>query len=135
MHNTYLSDRTQADINGQVARVLRDLGHPQPPLRLEEVRELLRLDRQHYSSRDDGAIRDWVHKLKMSGKQILLRPMLMVDVIKKFSLTAFYLPDKKRILIDSELPQTKQRWGEGHEIGHSIIPWHDGLMLATASRR
>jgi hypothetical protein len=36
--------------------------------------------------------------------------------------------DQKRILIDRETPTLKQRWDETHEIGHSIIPWHEPLM-------
>jgi hypothetical protein len=31
-------------------------------------------------------------------------------------------------LIDSETPTLKQRWDETHEIGHSLIPWHEPLM-------
>jgi hypothetical protein len=64
----------------------------------------------------------------MAGKQLLHRPTLLLDVIKKFDLKALYLPDRKRILIDSELPTAKQRWGEAHEVGHSITPWHEVCM-------
>lgn len=128
MRNIYLSDRTAADIDARVARVLRGLGNPKPPLRLELVREALRLDRQFYSSGDDGATREFVHKLKMAGKQLVLRPTLIWDVVKKFDLKALYLPDRKRILIDATLPAIKQRWGEAHEVGHSIIDWHELFM-------
>jgi hypothetical protein len=38
------------------------------------------------------------------------------------------VPDRKRILLDSELPTLKNRWAEGHEISHSIIPWHAAYM-------
>ncbi|MGH7138249.1 MAG: hypothetical protein ACREHD_21055 [Pirellulales bacterium] len=97
MQNTFLRERTSADIDAQVAKILRGLGEPRPPLRLEDVRELLRLDRQYYSSREDGPLREFVHRLKVSGKQIVLRPTLIIDVVKKFSLKALYPPDRKRI--------------------------------------
>ena len=35
----------------------------------------------------------------------------------------------KRILLDKDLPVLKHRWNEAHEIGHSIIPWHEGMMF------
>jgi Zn-dependent peptidase ImmA (M78 family) len=129
LKNIFLRDRTARDINDLVAKVLRDLGGPEPPLNLDTVRELLRLDRQYYSSTEDGALREVAHRLTIAGKQVLARPALLLDAIKKFDLRALFLPDRKRILIDRNLPDAKQRWSEGHEIGHSIIPWHLDTML------
>jgi hypothetical protein len=129
LKNVFLREQTARDINDLVAKVLRDLGNPEPPLKLELVRELLRLDRQYYSSTDDGALREVAHRLTVAGKQILARPSLLKDVIKKWDLKALFVPDRKRILIDTHLPSPKQRWVEGHEIGHSIIPWHLATML------
>ena len=63
----------------------------------------------------------------MSGKQILGRPSLLMDAVKKFDLKALWQPDCKRILLDSGLPTLKQRWGEAHEIGHSILDWHEPM--------
>jgi Zn-dependent peptidase ImmA (M78 family) len=129
LKNVFLRERTARDINGFVAKVLRDLGNPEPPLNLAPVRELLRLDRQYYSSTEDGALREVAHRLTIAGKQVLARPALLLDVIKKWDLRALFIPDGKRILIDTNLPEPKQRWSEGHEIGHSIIPWHLATML------
>lgn len=134
MKNVFLRDRTARDINDLIAKVLRDLGRPEPPLSLDAVRELLRLDRQYYSSTEDGVLRDVVHRLTIAGKQVLARPALLLDAIKKFDLRALFLPDGKRILIDRNLPDAKQRWSEGHEIGHSIIPWHLDTMLGDNKR-
>lgn len=129
MKNVFLREQTARDINDLVAKVLRDLGNPEPPLNLELVRELLRLDRHYYSSTDDSALREVAHRLVIAGKQVLARPSLLKDVIQKLDLKALFVPDRKRILIDSTLPSAKQRWTEGHEIGHSIIPWHLETML------
>jgi len=129
LRNLFLKDRTARDIDQQVGKILRDLGSPEPPLKIDDVRELLRLDRQYYSSSDDGVLREVAHRLKVAGKQIIRRPTLLLDVVRKMDLKALYLPDSKRILIDQDLPAVKQRWGEAHEIGHDIIPWHQGLML------
>ncbi len=127
MQNFFLSERTAQDIDRRVAKILRDMGNPQPPLRLEEVRHLLELDLGWYSSADDGILRETLHRLTMAGKQILDRPGLLLDAVKKFSLKALWQPDRKRILLDAELPPLKQRWGEAHEIGHSILDWHEPM--------
>jgi hypothetical protein len=124
-----LGARTVADIEKQVQKVLRGLGHPEPPLDLQFVRELLRLDRAFYSVSDDGALRETVSRLKIAGTQVLERPTLLLDAVRKLSLKALYLPDRKRILLDEALPPLKHRWNEAHEIGHDVIPWHAGMML------
>lgn len=129
MRNRFLLDRTTVEIDKQVAKVLRGLGNPKPPLSLEDVRDLLDLDRQYYSSTDDGALREFVHNLRVAGRQIALRPTLLLDAIKAFDLKALFLPDRKRILLDSAQPEIKQRWSEAHEIAHSIVPWHEELTL------
>ncbi len=129
MQNIFLRERTAQDINNQVEKVLCDLGKPEPPVNLADVRELLRLDRHYYSSSEDGVLKEVAHRLKIAGKQVLARPALLGEVIKKWDLRALFLPDRKRILIDSTLPEPKHRWSEAHEIGHSLIWWHEGTMF------
>lgn len=127
--NRALSEKTARDIDQRVARVLRGLGNPEPPLCLEDVRELLHLDLEFYTADDPGVIREAIDRIRVAGIQVSKRPTIIYDAIKKFSLQALYLPDRKRILIDGSLPLLKHRWNEGHEIGHSIIPWHREMML------
>ncbi len=55
MTKNYLVDQQTAhDIDERVERVLRGLGNPEPPLRLEDVRALLKLDRAFYKADDPG---------------------------------------------------------------------------------
>ena len=129
MKNIHLDQYTSADIDAQVSKILRDLGSPEPPLHLEHVRELLRLAKDYYSAADDGFFKRWIHSLKVAGKQIAERPGFLKDFIQNFRLDALCLFDEKRILISQELPTPKQRWAEGHEIGHVIIPWHGPISL------
>lgn len=129
MNNVLLSDRTAADIDAQVTKVLRGAGIVEPPVDLRIVRDLLKLDRGYYSTTDNGLLRDVFSKLKVAGVQVLKRPTLLADAVKAMSLKALYLPDQKRILLDADLPPLKHRWNEAHEIGHDIIPWHAGMML------
>ena len=73
------------------------LDHPEPPLRLEDVRELLKLDRVFYTADDPGVMRETISRIRIAGIQVFERPMLIIDAIRKSSLKALYLPDRKRI--------------------------------------
>jgi hypothetical protein len=132
MKNKVVEGYEAEDLRLQVRKVLRGLGNPEPPLDLREVRELLALDRHFYNSKDDGALREVVSRVKIAGKQLALRPTLLFDVVRKASLSALWLPDRKRILIDQDLPPLKHRWAEAHEIGHSIAPWHARFLFGDS---
>jgi Zn-dependent peptidase ImmA (M78 family) len=134
MKNIRITPRTLADIDAQVAKLLRGVGHPEPPLDLSLVRELLKLDRNYYSTTNDGLLRETVSRLKVAGIQVLKRPTLLADAVRTLSLKALYLPDQKRIFLDEDLAPLKHRWNEAHEIGHDIIPWHAGMMLGDTER-
>jgi len=124
-----LKPSVRQEIQCRTDKLLSELGNPEPPLRLEDVRALLQLDRDYFTSETDGLLQAMVSKLKRGGKQILNRPTLLLDAIKKFDLRALYLPDHKRILIDDAIPKPKHRWLEAHEIGHDLLPWHHDMML------
>ena len=68
-----LRERLRRDIQARTDKVLRELGYPEPPLRLEDVRELLHLDRDYFSSSRDGLLHSVASKLKRGGIQLLLR--------------------------------------------------------------
>ncbi|MBK1853800.1 ImmA/IrrE family metallo-endopeptidase [Verrucomicrobiaceae bacterium 5K15] len=87
------------------------------------------MDRSYFSSDDHGLMGKTFSRLKRAGKNILKRPSILKDAVKKFDLRALYIPDQKRIIIDDQVPVPKQRWLEGHEIGHGILPWHEGMVL------
>lgn len=129
MKNRFVDTSTAVDIDRRVAKVLRDLDYSSGKVELKEVRDLLRLDLQYYTSSDDGLLRDVVHKLRIGAKQVIKRPLLLLEAIKKFDLKALFVPDRKRILIASDLPVLKQRWSEGHEISHSLCTWHSEYLL------
>jgi hypothetical protein len=127
--NVLVGPKTATDIDKRVEKVLRGLGSPEPPLNLDFVRELLSLDRAYYTSADDGVLRETISRIKVAGLQVLKRPSLLIDAIRKLELKALCLPDVRRILIDETRPTAKQRWDEAHEIGHSLLPWHAEVTL------
>jgi hypothetical protein len=129
LNNLYLDDRTANDIDRRVDRVHRDLGYSGGKVELLAVRELLRLDLRYYQVDDPTLVTEVVHKVKVGAKQILERPSLLFEAIKKFDLSALFIPDRKRILIDAKVPDLKKRWYESHEVAHSLIPWHADYML------
>ncbi len=126
--NHLIKEKTAQDIDGRIERVLRGLGNPEPPLLLEDVRELLKLDRVFYTADDPGVLSEAVSRIRVATIQVFQRPMLLLDAIKKFSLQALYVPDRRRILLDGSLPEKKHRWSETHEVVHSLIPWHEDVM-------
>ncbi len=126
--NRLLRQRTAKDIDERVERVLRGLGNPEPPLSLSDVRELLKLDRRFYTADDPSIVQETISRIRVASIQIFQRPTLLFDAIKKMSLKALYVPDRKRILLDGTLPEKKHRWNEAHEIGHSLLPWHEDTM-------
>lgn len=127
--NYLLRQRTKERIDQRVERLLNRIGNPEPPLELALVRDALDLDRGYFQMDDPSLLDDVVSMLRVGGKQLLRRPALFVDVVRKFDLKAFYLPDEKRILMDKDMHPAKYRWTEAHEVGHSLLPWHDGAML------
>lgn len=128
LFNHILSHGTAAQIDQCVAKVLADLDQPEPPLDLDAVRELLRLDRQFYSSAEDGILKEVIHKLQIGARQVLTRPSRILTAIRTRKLRALWVPERRRVLIDSSIP-AKQRWAEAHEITHSLVPHHQILTL------
>lgn len=126
--------RSQAAIDARVARLLKDLGNPKPPLDLDSVRELLRLDRHYYSLSDPSTLQGIIHNMRIGGRNLLAEPRRIWDVVKKLDLKALIVPARRQILLDSELPSPKQRWAEGHEITHSILDWHAPYCHGDRSR-
>jgi len=129
MTNTYLDERTARDIDQRVGRIHRDLAYVDGMVSLADVRQLLRLDLHYYSADDPSLVAEVVHKLKVGAKQVIQRPTLLLEAVRKLDLKALFVPDRKQILIDCALPDLKKRWSEGHEVAHSLIPWHADYLL------
>lgn len=134
MRNLYLRDRIASQIDSQVEKLLRDLGNPEPPLHLDQVRDLLRLDLKYYSSVDDGLITEVFHRARLGGHIIATKAVGFFEAIKRWDIKAAFFPEQNRIVIDRSVPEPKWRWSEGHEIVHSLIPWHRSLMFADSSK-
>lgn len=129
MRNQYLSPGTEAAIDKQVVKLLKGLGNPEPPLRLELVLELLKLDAQFYTTTEDGVFRETISRIRVGAIQVFKRPKLLLEAVTNSDLKALYIPDKKRILVDSNLPDLKVRWHTAHEVTHSICDWHGDVMF------
>jgi hypothetical protein len=125
-----VGEKEKHDIRAQVARILRDLGDPEPPLRLSDVRKLLSLDLRYYSSSDPGLVTELTHRFKLFARKSLSDVgKHLLTALTKSRLCSFWVPDDSRILMDKTVPERKQRWIEAHEILHSIIPWHRYFLL------
>jgi Zn-dependent peptidase ImmA (M78 family) len=129
VRNQYLDPGTAQEINKLIDRMHKDLGDPYGAIELAPVRDLLQLDLHYYTADDPSLLQEVVHRMRVGAKQIIRRPALLLDAIKKFDLKGLFIPDRKRILLDSTLPELKKRWSESHEIIHSLIPWHKEYLL------
>jgi hypothetical protein len=97
---------------------------------LDGVRALQQLDRQYYSSVDDGPLREFVPS-RVHRAKVFLRPTLILQIVVEGP-----LPSRRtRILIDSSEPKLKWLWNESHEIIHAGVPWHQDPCLVTPSKR
>lgn len=130
MSEELVGELEKREISGHVQRILRDLGNPEPPLNLADVRSLLSLDLQYYRSTDPGLIAELTHRFNLLARKTI--PGLgrhLVSALAKSKLCAFWVPESARILLDQEVPQAKHRWIEAHEITHSATPWHKDFLL------
>lgn len=135
MERVLVGDLERREIRTQVDRILRDLGRPEPPLVLADVRALLSLDLQYYSSTDPGLVAELTHRFTLFAKKGL--PDLgnhLIAALAKSRLCAFWVPESSRILVDSDVPTPKHRWIEAHEISHSVTSWHKGFLLGDNSQ-
>lgn len=133
MSEELVAELEKRDIGGQIQRILRDLGNPEPPLNLADVRSLLSIDLQYYRSTDPGLIAELTHRFNLLGRRTI--PGLgrhLASALSKSKLCAFWVPDSTRILLDQDVPQAKHRWIEAHEITHSVTPWHKDFLLGDA---
>lgn len=117
------------DIRAAVQRLLRDLGNPEPPLNLDEVRQLQKLDLTYYSKTDLTLLDEIAHKLMLGKNVIASKASSMLEVVNKVGLKAIIVPDQRRIFIDSGIVDKKQRFIQAHEISHDLIEWHRSLLL------
>ena len=125
-----LGEDEKRDIREQVSRILRDLGNPEPPIRLADVRALLSLDLHYYSSSDLGLVTEITHRFKLlARKSIPDVGRHLLTALAKSKLCAFWVPESSRILVDADVPRPKHRWIEAHEIVHSVTPWHKAFLL------
>lgn len=135
MDEVIVGEHERRQINERVERILRDLGNPEPPLKLEDVRQLLSLNLQYYRSTDPGLVEDLTHRFKLLAKKTI--PDLgrhLMSALAKSKLCAFWVPDSARILIDESEPKPKHRWMEAHEVAHSFTPWHRGFLLGDSKQ-
>jgi hypothetical protein len=134
VNNHQLRQQTAKDIDDQIDKILRGLGNPKPPLRIEDVRELLRLDTTFYSTTDSGVFREMFSRAYVGAQQIFARPTLLFEALAKLNLRALWIPDSRRILIDKSLPLLKHRWAEAHETTHSLLPWHQEALFGDTQQ-
>jgi len=120
-----------ADINDLVDRLLRDLGGPEPPLDLDQVRDQQRLDLAYYSKTDLNLLDEMAHRARMAGNTILSTAKRMAEVVSQCGLRGLLMlrEEEKKIFIDDDVAALKRRFIIAHEVTHDLLPWHRALLL------
>lgn len=124
-----IDGKTAQDIERRITRIHRDIGYRDGAVNLADVRNALKLDLRYYTADSTDILDEMAHRLRLGVKRIAQDPAVLLEVIRKFDLRALYLPNKRRILIDHTIHHLKKRWSEGHEIAHSVLPWHQEFMF------
>jgi len=119
------------EINERIARLLKDMGNPQPPLRLEEVRTQQKLDLTYYSKSDLDLLDEIAHRTRLAGNTIATTAKRMRDVVEQYGIRGLLMLQEgdKRIFIDKEVKPLKRRFVIAHEITHDLLDWHRSLLL------
>jgi hypothetical protein len=123
-----VNESTRREIDKIVERILRDADLRKPPIQITDVLEYLKLNRDFYSLDDPTLLRRFAHRLQIGTKKI-------IDVVReKVKLAAVWLPNEKRILVDTSLPEPKQLWASFHDSVHTILPWHRDFFLGDTAQ-
>jgi hypothetical protein len=115
------------EIDKVATRVLREAGISHPPVRVEDLLEHLKVHREFYSLEDPTLLQRLQHKVRVKGVQL-------VNIIKKIRLSAVWLPDEQRILVDDDLPSPKKEWASFHDVTHSVLEWHRPYFLGDTAQ-
>ena len=94
LRKVILTPGTRNEIDIQVEKIIRGLGHPEPPLDLDAVFKLQQLDPQYYRTSEDGVVRETISRVKIGTKLIFERPTRIWDAIKTANLKALWIPER-----------------------------------------
>ena len=109
--------KTTQAIEKRVVRVLTAISCRDPPVSVEDVLKYLDLHRGYYDLENPSFKDDLFHKAKLTLKKVM-------DVVKKTGLRALWLPDDGKVMLDRNLPKTREKYTTAHEIGHKLNPHH-----------
>lgn len=127
MFHNGLDVLTQREIDKVVRDTLREAGLVEPPVRIQDLLDHLRLYRDFYNLEDPTLLQRFWHKVQVQGHKL-------VEVVRKVKLAAVWLPDEQRILVDTALPPPKQEWASFHDSTHRILDWHRSFYLGDTAQ-
>jgi hypothetical protein len=122
-----MDDQTRREIDKAVTLMLRDAGLKEPPYKIEDVLQHLKVHRGFYDLKDPMLLQRFWHKVKVKKERL-------VRVVRKIKLAAVWLPDEEHILIDTSLPAPKQEWATFHDAVHRILEWHRPYFLGDTAQ-
>jgi hypothetical protein len=122
-----MDDLTRCEIEKATWTVLKDASITNPPVRIEDILDHLKVFRGFYNLEDPNLLQKCWHRLRVGGHKI-------VDLARKIKLAGVWLPDETKILIDESLPLPKQKWTSFHDTTHQILKWHRKYFLGDTAQ-
>ncbi len=123
-----VDNSTRREIDKIVEQILRDADLCKPPIQITDILEHLKLNRDFYSLDDPTLLRRFAHRLQIGTRKV-------INVVReKIRLAAVWIPDEKRILVDTSLPEPKQLWASFHDSVHTVLPWHREFFLGDTAQ-
>lgn len=122
-----MNESTRTEIDKVIWRTLRDAGLVEPPVRIEDLLEHLKLHRDFYDLQNPTFLNHVAHRIQV-GKHKL------VQIIKSVKLFAVLFPDENRFVVDQSLPAPKQEFASFHDSTHRILVWHRSFFLGETAQ-
>jgi Zn-dependent peptidase ImmA (M78 family) len=122
-----MDDGARREIDRIAANVLKEARLLQPPIRIEDVLDHLKVHRKFYDLEDPTLLQRFAHNLRIGGQRI-------VGIARKIRLAAIWAPDRDEIFIDQSQPSPKQIWAAFHDATHRMLYWHREFFLGDTAQ-
>ncbi|MDP4194849.1 MAG: ImmA/IrrE family metallo-endopeptidase [Bacteroidota bacterium] len=116
---------TARDIDKKTEKLLKEIGIKEPPVDLNSIISHLSIYRDYYDLGDPTLLHEIKHKVHIGSKKVK-------NIFGKISLQGLWFPEENKILIDKQVPNSKEKFVTAHEIIHKILPTHNYLLGDTA---
>lgn len=122
-----IDQATRAEIDKITSGILKDAGMKDPPFLIDRLIAHLQLHHGFYDLEDPSFLQRLRHKIVVGGLKI-------ASITEKIRLCGIWLPDMRKILVNSSLPGAKIDWTSFHDASHAVLPWHKDFFMGDTAQ-